>query len=149
MCLQKWERKERHDGHNYFGIDIMSRPVDEWIGSKDTTPIPRRVRIRIVDKQDVICGCGCGVKLGQCGEGIEFDHIKALVNGGENREKNIQALRTPCHLKKTKIDVAEKSVVRRKRAKHLGIETQKKPLPGGRNDKYKRKIGGGTVLRRD
>lgn len=124
----------------------MSRPVPEWIGAKDTTPAPPRVKARIVLAQEGICACGCGVKLG-AGEPIEFDHTVALINGGENRESNLRALRRPCHRLKTNEDVAQKSVEARKRNKHLGIAATKSRLPGGKNDKWKRTLDGRTVLR--
>jgi 5-methylcytosine-specific restriction enzyme A len=107
----------------------MTRPVPEWIGKTDTTPAPPRVKARIVQAQGGLCACGCGVKLGAAGEAIEFDHEVALVNGGENREGNLRALRRPCHGTKTKADVAEKAKVARVRAKHLGIAPKKRKMP--------------------
>lgn len=124
----------------------MTRSVPEWIGKTDETSAPTRVQARIIMAQGGICACGCGVKLG-LGERIEFDHKIALILGGENRESNLQALRQPCHRVKTNQDVAQKSVEARKRNKHLGIHKPKSRLPGGRNSKWKMKIGGGSVLR--
>ena len=69
------------------------RSTPEWIGKTPETPIPPRVKDRIIMAQGDICACGCGVKMGQAGEKIEFDHTLALANGGANRETNIQALR--------------------------------------------------------
>lgn len=125
----------------------MTRPVKEWIGRTDSTQAPARVKARIVMAQDGICACGCGVKLGAAGEGIDFDHTKALILGGENRESNLRALRRPCHAVKTRQDVKQKSVEARKRNKHLGFQGPKSTLPGSRGSKWKRKING-TVERR-
>jgi 5-methylcytosine-specific restriction protein A len=124
----------------------VSRAVPEWIGEKDDTPIPLRVKARVILSQDGICACGCGVKLGR-GETIEIDHIVALINGGENRETNLQALRHGCHKNKTKADVAVKAKTARIKAKHLGITKSKSPLPGGRDSAWKRKVGGGWERR--
>lgn len=127
----------------------MTRPVPLWESSNPNAMPPPRVKARIVTRQDGVCACGCGVKLGVCGEAIEFDHIVAVVNGGANREDNIQALREPCHKVKTRADVAEKSTVARKRAKHLGLKAPtRNPLPGGRFSKLKKRIDG-TVVRRE
>lgn len=126
----------------------MTRTVKEWIGKRDETQAPPRVKARIINRQDGICGCGCGVKLGMAGEAIEFDHEVALINGGENREGNLRALRRPCHRTKTNEDVAEKSKVARKRAKHLGLRKPKSTIPGSRGSKWKRRMDG-TVVRRD
>lgn len=125
----------------------MSRAVPTWIGRSDETPAPARVKARIVDRQNGICACGCGVKLGMAGEPIEFDHEVALINGGENRECNLRALRRTCHGVKTKQDVATKSTVARKRKKHLGLTKPKSTLPGSKASKWKQKIGGGWVRR--
>ena len=125
----------------------MTRPVAEWIGPRDETPAPQRVKARIVMAQDGICACGCGVKLGQAGEPIEFDNTVALINGGENRESNLRALRRPCHSIKTRADVAEKSTVARKRAKHLGIERKRATLPGSKSSRWKKRIDGTVVPR--
>lgn len=125
----------------------MTRPVKEWVGPKDTTPAPPRVKARIVTRQEGVCSCGCGVKLGMAGEPIEFDHYVALINGGENCETNLRALRRPCHAAKTRTDVAEKSTVARKRAKHLGLKQTRNPLPGSKGGKWKKKIDGTTVRR--
>lgn len=107
----------------------MTRSVPEWIGANDDTPIPPRVKERIVLRQDYICGCGCGMELGRCGEAIEFDHTQALANGGENRESNLRALRRPCHQIKTRADVDEKSRVSRKRKANLGFKPKKRKIP--------------------
>jgi 5-methylcytosine-specific restriction endonuclease McrA len=107
----------------------MARSVSEWIGKTDETPAPPRVKARIVLAQDGLCACGCGVKLGAYAEKTEFDHEVALVNGGENRESNLRALRRSCHGAKSKADVAEKAKVARVRAKHLGIAPKKRKIP--------------------
>lgn len=127
----------------------MTRAIREWIGKTDDTRIPPRVKARIIVAQEGVCACGCGMKLGIAGERIEFDHRVALINGGENRESNIQALRRPCHQAKTRSDVAEKANVARIRKKHLGLHEPKTRLPGSRGTRWKRKIDGTTVPRED
>lgn len=126
----------------------MTRRLPEWIGRTDETPPPARVKARIVARQDGRCGCGCGVKLGQLGERIEFDHETALILGGVNDETNLRALRPQCHRLKTAADVAQKSTEARKRAKSLGLKETRFPLPGSRGSQWKRKITG-EIVRRD
>lgn len=106
----------------------MARDVPEWFGARPETAPPPRVKDRIVKRQGGKCAT-CNRKLGMAGELIEFDHIRALVLGGENREANLQALCGMCHVTKTREDVAQKSTEARKRAKHLGLTRPKQKIP--------------------
>ena len=120
------------------------RAVPEWIGKTDDTAIPHRVRVRVFDRHGGVCHL-TGRRI-RAGEAWDCDHIVALANGGKHCETNLApALKAP-HREKTKADVAEKSNVYRKRAKHLGI---KKPsrFPGSRDSKFKKRMDGTVVLR--
>jgi 5-methylcytosine-specific restriction protein A len=99
----------------------MARSVAEWIGAKPDTPIPPRVRLRVFERDNGRCQCGCRSVI-RPGMKWETDHTIALVNGGENRESNLRTLLAAHHREKTRVDVREKSVIRRKRAKSLGIK---------------------------
>lgn len=104
----------------------MSRAVAEWIGRSDDTPAPPRVRLRVFEAYGGRCHWS-GQRI-NAGDAWDLDHIKALINGGENRESNLAPiLRGKPHKEKTADDVAEKSKVARVRAKHLGIH----PKPVG------------------
>ena len=98
----------------------MTRELAEWIAAHDNQPIPRRVKMRVLDRSEGVCGI-CTVPFGD-GKKIEFDHSTALVNGGEHRERNLRAVHAACHRLKTKEDVAEKARNYRKRAKAVGIK---------------------------
>ena len=41
-------------------------------------------------------------------EGIELDHIVALIDGGTNHDTNLQALCKPCHVKKSTAEAAQR-----------------------------------------
>ncbi|WCK26593.1 HNH endonuclease [Agrobacterium pusense] len=62
--------------------------------------------------------CECEIQVGQT---WDLDHVKALINGGENRETNLRPAHRKCHVEKTALDVAEKAKVASIRKKHLGI----------------------------
>lgn len=123
----------------------MSRSVAEWIGKTPDTPIPPRVRVRVFERH---CGrCHLSGRLIRSGEAWDCDHIVALINGGEHRESNLApALKGP-HRDKTKEDIAEKAMVYRKRAKHLGIKKPARSWGYGKSDRFKKKIDGMVVLR--
>ena len=120
------------------------RSVTEWHGDTDDTPIPSRVKVRIFEQYKGQC-CICGLSIR--GRLLPaYDHRISLINGGENRESNIQLLCTECHKVKTRSDVREKSMVYRKKAKHLGIYKSKHKIPGSKGSGFRRKMDG-TVWR--
>jgi 5-methylcytosine-specific restriction protein A len=98
----------------------MTRTVEEWIATHDDQAIPARVKIRVFDRSGGVCPQCTLPIVGKLRPA--YDHIQALINGGQHREANLQLLCVPCHAVKTKADVAEKSVTARIRAKHLGIK---------------------------
>lgn len=122
----------------------MSRAVPEWIGTTPDTAIPPRVRSRVIDRAGGCCE--------HCSRSFsphnlpEIDHTIALINGGENRESNLRALCRDCHGGKTRADVAEKSTVARKHAKHFGFTPRKRLIPGSKGTGLRKMING-TVIR--
>ena len=108
------------------------RTIPEWIADHDDQAIPARVKVRIFAKFNGRCS-DCTLKIvGKLHPA--YDHIIALVNGGEHRESNLQLLCVPCHAGKTKSDLAEKSRVARKRMKHLGLRGKRRTIPGRKFD---------------
>ena len=124
----------------------MARTVTEWIGKSYDDPVPPRVRLRVFIRFGGICGI-CTVKIRS--KRWVCDHKVAIVNGGENREKNLWPIHEACDRKvKTPADVAEKKINNRVRMKHLGIKKRKsRPMPGSRDSGVKMKIGGGWERR--
>lgn len=97
----------------------------EWVGRDDNAKIPPRVMLRVFQRTNGNCAkCTRALLPGHWA----CDHIVALVNRGKHAESNLQALCvSPCHSQKTKSDVAEKSAVYHKAAKHVGISLRKGP----------------------
>lgn len=103
----------------------MARILDEWIGRDDDEAVPPRVRVRVFDRFDGRCH-KCTRKIFPARETWTCEHIKALINGGKNREKNLGVTCCNCLPEKNAEDVSEKSSVYHKRARHLGVETKTK-----------------------
>lgn len=101
----------------------MARKVADWIGKTDNTKAPPRVRQRIYDRDKGSCHL-CKTKI-KIGETWEADHVIALINGGSNTEGNLAPAHSHCHVKKTALDVKEKSKVAAVRAKHIGVTRPK------------------------
>lgn len=105
----------------------MSRALPEWIGKTPDSPVPPRVRLRVFLRYDGRCQCGCNRTI-RPGEKWNLEDTIALINGGENRESNKKPWLEEHHKRKTKEDVAEKSRVYRKAAKHFGAVRQKRKM---------------------
>jgi 5-methylcytosine-specific restriction protein A len=115
----------------------VSRQVEEWRGATDDTAIPMRVKLRVFERHGGICHLSR--RKIAAGEPWDCDHVKALINGGENRETNLApALKAP-HKAKTAADVAEKAKTAKIRAKHLGLWPKSKGF-GDRSRKFNGEI---------
>jgi len=123
----------------------MNRTTDEWIGKTDDDPIPPRVRARVFDR----CGGTCHISRRSIrpGERWDCDHIVALVNGGEHRERNLAPVLHVYHRQKTAEDVNLKSRIYRKRLYHLGIKRKGRSLVGNKNSKWKKLLDGRVIKR--
>lgn len=104
----------------------MPRSVPEWIAKHDDAPIPPRVRLRVFERHGGICHLSS--RKIQPGEPWDCDHIVALVNGGEHRERNLVPVLKEPHKAKTAEDVKEKAIVAKKRKTHLGIRAKKRKM---------------------
>jgi 5-methylcytosine-specific restriction protein A len=124
---------------------MTGRSVPEWIGATPDTPVPPRVKDRVFLRFDGRCHA-CTRKV-RPGEPWTCEHLKALINGGENRENNLGITCENCLPDKNAADVAEKSLVARKRAKHLGLKKAKRPFPGSVASGLKKKMNGEVVRR--
>jgi 5-methylcytosine-specific restriction endonuclease McrA len=104
------------------------REVPEWIGAHPDSEIPKRVKLRIL----IAYGGKCyrtGHKF-RAGDPIEFDHIIALANGGQHRERNIAPiLGGKPHKEKTASDLKTKGKIDRLFASHHGLRKPKRPFP--------------------
>lgn len=103
---------------------VTARSVPEWIGATPDTSAPPRVRLRVFERCEGKCH-RCTRKIA-AGEKWTLEHLKALINGGENREKNLGVTCRWCLPEKNAEDVARKSKDYEVRAKHRGIRLKPK-----------------------
>ncbi len=123
---------------------MAGRSVPEWIGATPDTPAPPRVRVRVFDHYGGRCHrCTREVLAGDC---WTLEHLIALINGGENRERNLGVTCGWCLPAKNAEDVAEKASVYRKRAKHIASR-KRSTFACSRSSPFKKRMDG-TVVRR-
>jgi|ERR1700728_3509639 len=125
----------------------MTRSLPEWIGASDDAKVPSRVRLRIFERYDGRCQCGCNRKIAT-GESWQCDDRIALINGGERRESNLWPLLTEHHKVKTRKDVALKSHAYKRRASHYGARKPRSSFLTNKSGPFKMKMNG-TVVRRE
>jgi len=114
-------------------MTTTARSVPEWIGKTPDSRPPPHVVLRIFETHKGVCHWS-KIKI-RPGDHWDCDHVIALINGGENRESNMAPiLRDKPHKEKTAADVAEKSKVYRKRAKHVGVKRRRRTIPGRKFD---------------
>ena len=84
------------------------------------------------------------------GKRIEFDHILACSNGGDNSLTNAACICGVCHDYKTHhFDTPRAAKIVRQRDKSEGTaKPSSNPLPCGRNSKWKKPMGGGPAVLR-
>lgn len=72
-----------------------------------------RVLAEIIRRQDGICGCGCRAPLGTDPRLIEYDHVTALADGGDDAPDNLQAVTRACHRAKSNREATARAKVKR------------------------------------
>lgn len=119
----------------------MSRSVEEWRGKTDDEAPPPRVRFRVLITFGRVCA-GCSRPI-RPSDAWTCDHKIALINGGENRERNLQPLCGWCNPTKNAADVAEKSKTYRMGRRHAGIrKSPSRPMPGTKASGIRKRMNG-------
>lgn len=103
------------------------RSVPEWVGKTPDSDPPKAVKLRIFNRYAGRCGL-TGAKI-QVGDVYEFDHIKEIWEGGENRESNLHPVLKEPHDKKSAAARSRKSKADRVRFKHV-TPTKDQPRRG-------------------
>lgn len=107
---------------------------------------PAKVKVAAFERAKGCCE-ECTAKLAP--GNVHYDHRIPDAVGGEPTLDNCQCLCTACHRIKTSGEDMPRIVkTRRQHRQHIGAKApSRQPLPGGRGDKFKRKLDGTVVLR--
>ncbi|TNE46873.1 MAG: HNH endonuclease [Sphingomonadales bacterium] len=105
-------------------------------------------RLAIFERDEGICHI-CGEKIDGTKERWELEHKVAFELTRDDSDENLSPAHVSCHKRKTKDDKKRIAKAKRVKAKHEGAHKSANQLPGSRGSKYKRKIGGGVVLREE
>jgi 5-methylcytosine-specific restriction endonuclease McrA len=124
----------------------MARDVAEWIGRTDNSMPTIKVLLRLYERQNGLCACGCGTWMDLNVDQIDCDHTVPLKDGGENRESNLQALLRRHHITKTNAENTARAAAERHKAKAFRHE-RAPAFSTNRNGKFKKRMDGVLVLR--
>ena len=104
-------------------------------------------RARIFDAAGGVCHI-CSQRI-LPGEPWEAEHVIALEISDDDSDANLAPAHVACHRVKTAEDHGRIAKARRVYAKHIGAHRPKSKLPGAKDSRWKRKVGGGAVLREE
>ena len=108
-------------------LPTIGRSLPEWVAAHPDQDIPKRVKLRIWEREGGMCSL-TGRKI-MPGEAYDFEHAKPLSMGGEHRESNLRLALREAHRRKTASEATDRAKADRVRAKHLGTWPQsKRPL---------------------
>lgn len=96
---------------------MRTAKLKEWFGKRPESMPGQTVLFRLHALQNGVCACGCGQVMDFNTDKIDCDHRIALIDGGENRESNLQLLLNACHKGKTAKEATARSEERRHKAK--------------------------------
>jgi 5-methylcytosine-specific restriction endonuclease McrA len=106
-----------------------------------------KVQLRIYERQNGVCACGCQVVMDFDRDEIDCDHIVALKDHGENRETNLQLLRRKCHRTKTAAENTARADANRHKAKAL-TSRKKSSFKTNRDGPFKKRMDGTLINRK-
>lgn len=110
-------------------FSLTGRAVAEWIGKSADSKPPKSVLDRLFLRQNGRCALS-GRKI-RPGDTTHADHVKALKDGGENREGNLQLVLAEAHREKTSAENSARAKEKRLRLKHAGLwPKSSRPLKG-------------------
>ena len=118
----------------------------EDVGTTKRGRLSPRTKLAIWEREHGKCMM-CEAKL-SAGKFI-FEHVRALELGGTDTEDNVRLTCLGCATEKTKVDHQTAAKAKRQKVNTLGLKQSRTPLPAGRNSKWKRKMNGQVVLRRE
>jgi 5-methylcytosine-specific restriction enzyme A len=122
----------------------------DFIKPSPRKKITTRERAEIFFRAEGICHL-CGLQI-RPGEEWDVSHPEtSLWAGGSDKREDLRpAHRNKCHRSHTAVEATQRAKEARVRAKFLGASKPKgKPMPGGRNSPFKRKMNGKTVKRHE
>lgn len=107
--------------------------MKEWVGKTSLSKPPPHVLVRIWTRCEGRCHI-TGQKIDAKKDAYEWEHIKRLADGGENRESNLAPALVAPHKEKSARENREGKKADRVRARDIGLKVKHKR---GKRDGYR------------
>ncbi|MFC1456171.1 HNH endonuclease [Microvirga arabica] len=122
----------------------LVRPAE--LGTTRRARLSPSMRLAIWEQAKGVCVL-CERRIDGVRERWIIEHIRALELGGEDEPGNMGPAHETCARVKTRDDHHHAAKARRQKIRRLGAEKTNRPLPCGRQSRWKKKIDGSIVPR--
>lgn len=123
----------------------MSKDPHNPYAVEPRKPLTPKQKLQMFLDAKGVC-CICGGKINSVKEAWD-EHEAPLWLNGDNSAPNRAPAHAKCARDKTSKEAAVRAKVRRTAEKHQGAKKSSKPMPCGRNSKFKKTFGGKVVPR--
>lgn len=136
----------RHVTDGVFAAELNERALQCEAAPAKRKGFSTRQRFELIKSQNYRCHLCKG--LIYPGQAWDISHEIPLGLGGLDDEINRRAAHRKCHRKHTaKVDIPAIAKAKRVQAAHHGAKISRRPMPGGRNDRFKKRMDGTVVFR--
>ncbi|WP_201830581.1 HNH endonuclease signature motif containing protein [Microvirga zambiensis] len=116
------------------------------VGTTRRLKLTQRQRLAIWERARGICVL-CERPIDGVRERWIIEHLRALELGGPDEPDNMGPAHESCGLRKTQDDHRRTAKAKRQKIRHLGAAQSKRPMPCGRQSRWRKRLDGTIVLR--
>jgi 5-methylcytosine-specific restriction endonuclease McrA len=116
------------------------------VGTTQRRKLTPRQRLAIWERARGICVL-CEQPIDGVRDRWIIEHIRALELGGPDGPGNMGPAHEFCGLRKTQDDHRRTAKAKRQKIQHLGAAQSKRPMPCGRQSRWKKRLDGTIVPR--
>ena len=124
----------------------MPLVVRSDVGTTQRRKLTSRQRLSIWERARGICVL-CDQAIDGVRERWIIEHIRALELGGSDEPDNMGPAHETCGRSKTRDDHRRAAKAKRQKIHHLGAAHSKRPMPCGRQSRWKKRLDGTIVPR--
>ena len=118
----------------------------EDLGTTRRRKLTPQGRLQVWERTRGVCVV-CGRQIDPLREGWIAEHVRPLELGGNDSLDNMGPAHMACARHKARLDHTRAAQAKRRKIRHIGAHSSRRPLPFGRNSHLQRKLTGKIVSR--